>query len=132
YLHYTQDSEHILTVTAGIDPAAVWTSYLGILLVGAMFLSLGLLVSSLVKSQLVAWMVSLLLGLVFVLPSFLRWWFEPGTLGYEIIYFIGVPEQFRQTFTRGQLDTRPLLLYTSVTLFCLFLTVRSLEARRLR
>jgi ABC-2 type transport system permease protein len=132
YLHCTQDTEHVLTVTAGIDPAPVWTSYLGVLMAGAMFLALGLFVSSLVKSQLVAWMASLLLGLCFVLPAFARWWFEPGTLGYEVIYFISVPEHFRQTFTRGQIDTRPIVLYATVTLFCLFLTVRSLEARRLR
>jgi hypothetical protein len=132
YQHYTQDTEHLLTVTAGIDPASVWTSYLGVLMAGAMFLALGLFVSSLVKSQLVAWMASLLLGLCFVLPAFARWWFEPGTLGYEVVYFVSVPEHFRQTFTRGQIDTRPLVLYATVTLFCLFLTVRSLEARRLR
>jgi ABC-2 type transport system permease protein len=132
YLHYTQDSEQLLRITAGIDPAPVLTSYLGIVLVGAMFLSMGLLVSSLVKSQLVAWMLALLLGLVFVLPSLLRWWFESGTLGYSLVYFFSVPEHFRRTFTRGQLDTRPLVLYVSVMLFCLYMTVRSLEARRLR
>ncbi len=132
YLHYTQDTEHILTLTAGIDPAPVLTSYLGIVLAGAMFLSLGLFVSSLVKSQLVAWMISLLLGLVFVLPAFLRWWVESCSVGSAVVYFVSVPEHFRQTFTRGQLDTRPLVLYVSVTLFCLFLTVRSLESRRLR
>src|SRR5262245_18959678 len=59
YFHYTNDAEHLLTLTAGIDPAPIWTSYLGIVLAGAMFLALGLFVSSLVKSQLVAWMVSL-------------------------------------------------------------------------
>jgi ABC-2 type transport system permease protein len=132
FLHYAKDSEHLLTLTAGIDPAAVWTSYLGVLMAGAMFLALGLFVSSLVKSQLVAWMMSLLLGLAFVLPAFFRWWFEPGTVGYEVVYFVSVPEHFRQTFTRGQLDTRPLVLYATVTLLCLFLTVRSLEVRRLR
>jgi ABC-2 type transport system permease protein len=132
YLHYTQDAEHLLTLHAGIDATAVWTSYLGIVLAGAMFLALGLFVSSLVKSQLVAWMASLLLGLVFVLPAYLRWVFESGTVGYDLVYFFSVPEHFRQTFTRGQIDTRPLVLYVTVTLFCLFLTVRSLEARRLR
>ena len=132
YLHYTQDAEHLLTLTAGIDPTPVLTSYLGVVLVGAMFLALGLFVSSLVRSQLVAWMLALLLGLVFVLPALLRWWFDSGSLGYALVYFVSVPEHFRRTFTRGQLDTRPLVLYVSVTLFCLFMTVRSLEARRLR
>jgi ABC-type transport system involved in multi-copper enzyme maturation permease subunit len=132
YLHYTRDAEHLVTLTAGIDPAPVVTSYVGVLLAGAMFLAIGLLVSSLVKSQLVAWMAALLLGLVFVLPALLRWVFESGTVGYSVIYFVSVPEHFRRTFTRGQIDTRPLVLYLSVMLFCLFLTVRSLEARRLR
>lgn len=132
YLHYTKDAEHLLTISAGIDPAPVVTSYIGVVLVGAMFLSLGLFVSSLVKSQLVAWMLSLLLGLVFVLPALLRWWFDSGSVGDSVVYFVSVPEHFRRTFTRGQLDTRPLVLYVSVTLFCLFLTVRSLEVRRLR
>jgi ABC-type transport system involved in multi-copper enzyme maturation permease subunit len=132
YMHYTRDANHVLTLSAGIDPNPVWTSYLGITLAGAMFLALGLFVSSLVKSQLEAWMVSLLLGLVFVLPGLLRWVLEPGSAGYEAMYFVSVPEHFRRTFTRGQLDTRPLVLYATVALFCLFLTVKSLEARRLR
>ena len=132
YLHYTNDAENLLTLTAGIDPATILTSYLGVVLAGAMFLALGLFVSSLVKSQLVAWMISLLLGLVFVLPALLRWVFDSGTLGDEIVYFVSVPEHFRRTFTRGQIDTRPLVLYVSVALFCLFMTVRSLESRRLR
>jgi ABC-type transport system involved in multi-copper enzyme maturation permease subunit len=132
YLHYTQDAEQVLRLTAGIDPRPILTSYLGVVLAGAMFLSLGLLVSSWVKSQLVAWMLSLLLGLGFVLPAVLRYWFDSGTVGYALVYSVSVPEHFRRDFTRGVIDTRPLVLYVTVTLFCLFLTVRSLEARRLR
>jgi ABC-type transport system involved in multi-copper enzyme maturation permease subunit len=132
YCHYTMDTEPVVKFTAGIDPRPVFTSYLGILLAGAMFLAVGLLVSSWVKSQLVAWMLSLLLGLCFVLPAVLRWWFDPGSLWYEVAYYLGVPEHFRRDFTRGIIDTRPLVMYVTVTLCCLFLTVRSLEARRLR
>jgi ABC-type transport system involved in multi-copper enzyme maturation permease subunit len=132
YLHLTTDAEKLVTLTAGIDPYPVLTSYLGVVLAGAMFLALGLFVSSLVRSQLVAWMLALLLGLAFVLPSLLRWWFEPGSVGYRVVYFVSVPEHFRRDFTRGVIDTRPVVLYVSVTLLCLFLTVRSLEARRLR
>jgi ABC-type transport system involved in multi-copper enzyme maturation permease subunit len=132
YLHATKDARHLLHITANIDPRPILTSYLGVILAGAMFLALGLLVSSWVKSQLVAWMLSLLLGLCFVLPAALRWEFEPGTHGYAFAYYLGVPEHFRRDFTRGVIDTRPLVLYVTVTLCCLYLTVRSLEARRLR
>ncbi len=132
YLHATRDTEHLVHITANIDPRPVVTSYLGVVMAGAMFLALGLLVSSWVKSQLVAWMLSLLLGLCFVLPTALRWWFDPGTVGYSLVYYVSVPEHFRRDFTRGVIDSRPLVLYATVTLCCLFLTVRSLEARRLR
>ncbi len=132
YLHATKDATHLVHVTANIDPRPVLTSYLGVVLAGAMFLALGLLVSSWVKSQLVAWMLSLLLGLGFVLPALLRWQVDTGSAFDPLVYYVSVPEHFRRDFTRGVIDTRPLVLYVTVTLCCLFLTVRSLEARRLR
>ena len=132
YLHATKDTEHLVHITANIDPRPVVASYLGVVLAGAMFLALGLLVSSWVKSQLVAWMLSLLLGLMFVLPALLRWQFDTGSAVYPLVYYVSVPEHFRRDFTCGVIDTRPLVLYVTVTLCCLFLTVRSLEARRLR
>src|SRR5262249_60527202 len=53
WCHYHYDAEHLLEVPVGIDPMPVLSSYLGLALAGAMFLALGLLVSSLVRSQLV-------------------------------------------------------------------------------
>jgi len=116
----------------GIDPWPVLTSYLGVMLSGAMFLAIGLLVSSLVKSQLVSAMIAMVVGLVFVLAAFVRPDGDSGSLFNRLVYFFSVPEHFRKDFTRGILDTRPLLLYVSVAVTCLFLTVRSLEFRRLR
>ena len=119
-------------VTFGIDPYPVLTSYLGVMLAGGMFLGIGLFVSSLVKSQLVSAMISMVVSLVFVLAAFWRPDLDTGSLTYRLVYFISVPEHFRHDFTRGVIDTRHLILYGSVTLFTLFLTVRSLESRRLR
>ena len=51
---------------------------------------------------------------------------------YQLVYFFSVPLHFSSTFTRGLIDTRPVVLYVSVTAFFLFLTVRSLESRRWR
>jgi ABC-2 type transport system permease protein len=115
-----------------IDPYPVATSYLGAFFAGAMFLSIGLFVSSLVRSQMVAALISLLISLVFVVAAFWRPDLDVGSLGYRLIYFVSVPEHFRRDFTRGLIDTRHLVLYVSLTAFCLFLTVRSLEARRMR
>lgn len=117
---------------ARIDPWPVLTSYLGVMLAGAMFLAIGLFVSSLVKNQLVAAILALVISLVFVLAAFVKVDAAPDSLTAKIIQFISVPEHFRRDFTRGVIDTRTIVLYVSMTAFCLFLTVRSLEARRLR
>ena len=51
---------------------------------------------------------------------------------YQLIFYFTVPLHFERNFGRGLVDTRNLVLYASVTLLCLFLTVRSLESRRWR
>jgi ABC-2 type transport system permease protein len=119
-------------VTVGIDPSYAWGSYVGLFLVGLMFLAIGLFVSSLVKNQLVAAMMSLAVVLVFVAASFVLPLLDANTLPARVVRFLSVPDHFRRDFTRGVIDTRPVVLYLSVTLFCLSLTVRSLETRRLR
>jgi ABC-2 type transport system permease protein len=112
------------------DSRPVGTSYVGVLLAGAMFLALGLFVSSLVRSQMVAALVSLLLSLPFIVAGFWRPDLDPSGLFYRVILYVSVPLHFREDFTRGILDTGHLVLYVSATVFFLFLTVRSLESRR--
>jgi ABC-type transport system involved in multi-copper enzyme maturation permease subunit len=135
WANYRYDSQPLLEVPAGIDPMPVVTSYLGLFFAGAMFLALGMLVSSLVRSQLVAALISLVLSLVFIAAGFWRPELEPGSLlAYPVafLHFLSVPLHFSQDFSRGLLNSRYLVLYGSVTVFCLFLTVRSLESRRWR
>ncbi|MGE3806974.1 MAG: ABC transporter permease [Gemmataceae bacterium] len=118
--------------TAGIDPFPVLTSYLGIALAGGMFLALGLLVSSLVKSQLVAFLVSLFLSMGFVIVGFWQSMLSEDQLLGRLMAYFSVPAHFDRDFSRGIIDTGHLVLYVSVALFCLFLTVRSVESRRWR
>jgi ABC-2 type transport system permease protein len=118
--------------TARIDRWPVVTSYLGLALAGAMFLALGLWVSSLVRSQMVSALIALVLSLLFIVAGFWRPDTEAAGALYRVIYFFSVPLHFSRDFCRGVIDTRHLVLYASVTLFCLFLTVRSLESRRYR
>jgi len=120
------------TGLVGVDPWPVLTTYLGVFLAGAMFLALGLLISSLVKTPMVAALVSLFVSLVFILAGFWRPDMDTSGAAYRVLYFFTVPLHFERNFSRGLLDTRQLVLYISLALFCLFLTVRSLESRRWR
>jgi ABC-type transport system involved in multi-copper enzyme maturation permease subunit len=130
-LHYHRDAVHLveIPIAPGLDPYPVLATYLGMFLAGAMFLALGLLVSSLVQNQMVAALVALALGLPFIVAGFWRPE-QDGTPLYQVLYFFSVPLHFDRAFTRGLVDTRPVILYASTALFCLFLTVRSLESRR--
>lgn len=120
------------TLQSGVDPWPVVSSYLGLALVGAMFLALGLFVSSLVRSQMVAALVTLFLSLAFIVAGFWAPEMDAGSPLYQLLFYFTVPLHFERNFSRGLVDTQQLVLYSSVTLFCLFLTVRSLESRRWR
>jgi ABC-2 type transport system permease protein len=132
WLHYHYDPVHLIEFPIALDdPRPVLTTYFGMFLAGAMFLALGLLVSSLVRDQMVSAIIALALSVVFLAAGFWPPDHNGGLLA-QIVDFFSVPRHFERDFTRGVLDTRPLVLYVSVTLFCLFLTVRSLESRRWR
>ncbi|WP_020475072.1 ABC transporter permease [Zavarzinella formosa] len=132
YFHYRHDANHLASFTAGIDPYPVLTSYIGILLAGAMFLALGLFVSSLVKSQMVAAIVSLAIGLPFIAGVLLFPYIDASGDTFRVVSSFTVPLHFARDFTRGVLDTRHMMLYVTATMLFLFLTVRSVESRRWR
>src|SRR5262249_8048905 len=115
-----------------LDPMPIASSYLGLVLAGAMFLALGLMVSSLVRSQMVAGFISLFLSLGFIVVGIWRPEMDTGSALFRVLFFFSVPLHFYRDFSRGLVDTRHLVLYVSVAVFCLLLTVRSLESRKWR
>jgi ABC-type transport system involved in multi-copper enzyme maturation permease subunit len=129
WIHYHADGPHLFEIPVLLDPYPVLWTYLGLFLAGAMFLAIGLFISSLVRNQMVAAILALAVGLIFIGGGFWRPELVSANLTH-LLYFFTVPLQFDRTFTRGLMDTQPLILYGSTALFCLFLTVRSLESRR--
>ncbi len=118
-----------MKLECGIDPWPIVTTYIGLALAGAMFLAIGLFISSLVNSQMIAAVISLFIGVIFIAGRWLPE-MDMSDLLYRTIAYFTVPIHFERYFSRGLIDTRQLVLYGTVTLFCLFLTVRSLESRR--
>jgi hypothetical protein len=118
------------TLGTGIDPWPIATTYIGLALAGAMFLAIGMFISSLVTSQMVAAIVSLFIGLFFIVGGIWQPEMDTSSTLYQVFYFFSVPQHFARDFARGLIDTRHLILYASVALYGIFLTVRSLESRR--
>jgi ABC-2 type transport system permease protein len=112
-----------------LEWGAVATGYLGLLLIGAAFLSVGLFVSSTTENQIVAGFGTFgaLLGL------WLLGWFSDTTQGIlrTIVQQAGIIEHM-DSFAKGVLETKDIVYYLSVIGFALFLALRSLDSHRWR
>ena len=112
-----------------LDFVAVSTGYLGILLLGATFISVGLLTSSLTENQIISATLGYLLLLFFFL---LGWTVSQLPAPYsEIMRNIAVIEHI-EDFQNGILDTKHIGYYLTTTLFFLFMTGTVVESKRWR
>ena len=113
-----------------VDWGPILAGYLGILGIGALFLSVGLFASAMTRSQLLAAIITFALLIFF---------FSFGLLE-NLVNNEAVREAFgylnlwnhMDEFAKGIVDTRRLVYYLSGTLFFLFLTSRALEDRKWR
>lgn len=113
-----------------IDWGPVAAGYLGILLIGALFLAVGIFASATTSSQLVAAMITA--ALLFLL--FLLGWFTDifaGETAKQVFSYLSLGDHIDE-FSRGIVDTRRLVFYVSATLFFLFLASRALEDKKWR
>lgn len=105
------------------------TGYLGLLLMGGCFLSLGLFISSLTKNQIVAAMATFA---VFLLLWIINWLSGAvGPTGQAIMQALSITEHF-DDFSKGIIDTKHVVYYLSFIAFGLFLTMKSVDSERWR
>jgi len=117
---------------AAVDPRTVAVMFVGILLLGSMFVAIGCFGSALTRNQIVAAMVSFAIGTGLFVLSFLgdRMGLQTGWTA-QVFAYLALVDQM-QDFAKGIIDTRPVVLCTTATVFFLFLTVRVIESRRWR
>ncbi len=107
----------------------VITGYLGLVLLGGCFVSLGLLISSLTKNQIVAGMVTFAVFLMLWVVNWIGSFSGPTT--QDVLNYLSITEHF-DDFTKGIIDTKHLVYYLSFIGFGLFLTARSVDSERWR
>lgn len=111
-----------------IDLGPMLGGYLGAFLVGAFYLSVGLFCSALTRNQIVASMSCFAALCLLFFSGFVPYLAtnpilrEIGGYGSSVAHMLD--------FSRGSIDTRPIVLYLSGTLFMLFATVKAVEARK--
>jgi ABC-2 type transport system permease protein len=119
----------ILARTGDLDWHAAGSAYLGVFLVGAGYLAIGLCASALTRSQLVA-MVSTGLVLLFLfilgIGEFVT---REGTAMHELCTHVSVWAHMND-FASGIVDSRRLVFYGTLTALPLYVATRAVEAWR--
>lgn len=114
--------------TGNLDAGSIWGSYIGLLLLGAVFASIGVFSSSLTDNQVVSFIIAILLS------AFLY-------LGFEFVHSLdlfgnidlfirslGISAHY-SSMSRGVIDTRDVVYFLSVVALFLYLTNFSLSRR---
>ena len=112
-----------------IDKGATIGSYIGLLLLGSSFISIGLFASVITKSQIISLLISILLCLLFYFGfSLIGNAGEDTSLSFVIQQF-GIDEHY-YSISRGLVDTRDLMYYFCLVALFTLLTKVALVSRK--
>jgi ABC-2 type transport system permease protein len=115
-----------------MDAGTVGGTYLGIFLIGCLYMAIGCLASALTRSQIVAAMVSFAIGLAFFLAGFMGGQFvQQKSWVEQALHCASIMQQMKD-YARGVVDTRSVVFCLTTTVFFLFLACRVIESRRWR
>ena len=119
----------LLVLYARPDFGPIFSGYLGIILVGALFISVGLFCSSLTRSQMIAAISAVtILFLITIVPYWAG--LQPGlrpslrTVVDQTVY------RRYSDFSKGVIDLGNIVFFLAATAVFLFVTIKVLESRR--
>lgn len=111
----------------GVDWRVVACSYLGVVLLGAYYMGIGLFMSTLAKSQIVAAVMTFLAAILLFLAGILEV-FVSGESG-DMFGYVGLWSHM-EDFSRGVVDSRRLVFSLSMVVLTVFSSIRVMQARR--
>lgn len=120
----------LMTMVTIPDWGVVFSSYLGLILMGGAILALGVFASSLTKNQIIA--AALTLGMV--LCFWVMGWFAgtvPNTVISQFLQEISLISHLNR-FLKGVISVKDIVFYLCFSLFFLSITLRVLDSHRWR
>ena len=113
------------------DPGPIVAGYFGLFLLGGFYLAVGMVASACVRTQVSAAIVTFIVLLtLFILGSLVgRDAVDPLSKALRYISFY---DHFFEDFTKGVVDTRHVVYFLTMSLFCIFLTTVVVTVRRWR
>lgn len=113
----------------GIDTGGMWGSYIGLLFLGAGFVSIGIFASAVSENQVIAFIIALLL--CFFCYTGFEYIARSGLFGrYDaLVKSLGITEHYI-SMSRGVIDTRDMLYFVSVIAIFNISTKLVLQSRK--
>lgn len=108
---------------------SVGAGYLGVLLLGASFIAIGMFISTLTENQIIAAVSTFAVLLLFWIVGWTV--SESLSTGQKVVQYLSLLDHF-DDFAKGVIDTKDVVYYGSVMVFFVFLTLRSLETKKWR
>ncbi len=110
-----------------IDHGSTITGYLGLMLMSSAYIAIGLFASSLTNNQIVAFLLALLIGVVFQFIFGALGSGQPGWIG-GLLSDLSIPGHY-ESMSRGVIDTKDLVFFLSITMLGLLLTQLMISKR---
>lgn len=109
--------------------SVIFGNFIGMLLVGGLIISIGLLISSVTESQLIAAIGTLGISFILILMDSLAAQFSTLTYLTTVVNFLSVSQRYSM-FTSGIIAYDDIIFFISMQALFLFLTVRILDRKR--
>ncbi|MDE0465988.1 MAG: ABC transporter permease subunit [Candidatus Poribacteria bacterium] len=113
------------------DGGTLITGYLGLLLMGAAYISIGLFTSTLTENQIIAFIFGITVCFVLLIIGEDIVLFNAPNWLYPIFSYLGLGAHY-SSILRGVLDSRDIIYYLSLIGFFLYLSTLSVESRKWR
>lgn len=98
-----------------IDHGAVWTGYLGLLLMSSAYISVGLFASTITNNQIVAFLLALFIGIFFhIIFGFLS--SNMSGVVANVFNYLSLSTHY-QSVTRGVIDSKDIIYFLSIIIF---------------
>lgn len=118
----------VMSTFATVSWLPIWGNTVGLLLLGGIFVSIGLFISSLTENQMIVAIGGFFINLMILLMNTLKSALPNGFL-QDVLSSISVYSRYSE-ITNGIFSLSSLIFFVSVIFIFLFLTVRVLEKRR--
>ena len=110
-----------------MDSGQAVAGYIGLILMAASYLAIGVFASSVTDNQIVAFILALFISFFFFIAANILF-FLPGVIAV-LFEYLAIEYHF-QNVARGVIDTRNLLYFGSLIFFGLLLASHALSRRR--